>query len=147
MTDNEIIKALKCCANLCEDGCNGCYLVPSESKDAYCMDKLTKDAIDLINRQKEEISKKDIEIDILIRKKEDLSDEVERLGDSNKRLKEAVGLMLNNDNGVELIKTEAYKEFAEKLLKRKYLSSDWSHGEHPYVVEESDIEDLLYELT
>lgn len=43
-------------------------------------------------------------------------------------------------------KAEAYKEFAERLKQLKYQSSDWSHGEHPFVVEESDIDDTLYEL-
>lgn len=44
-------------------------------------------------------------------------------------------------------KSDAIKEFAERLKKRKYQSSDWSHGEHPYVVEEDDINDLVQELT
>ena len=43
-------------------------------------------------------------------------------------------------------KAEAYKEFAERLKQLEYQSSDWSHGEHPFVVEESDIDDTLYEL-
>ena len=46
---------------------------------------------------------------------------------------------------VAKIKLEAYKEFAERLLQRKYQSSDWSHGEHPFVVEENDILDILEE--
>ena len=44
-------------------------------------------------------------------------------------------------------KAEAIKEFAERLKKHKYESSDWSHGEHPFVVEESDIDEVLYEMT
>lgn len=38
------------------------------------------------------------------------------------------------------------KAFAEKLKIRKYKSSDWSHGEHPFVVEESDIDEILEEM-
>ena len=59
-------------------------------------------------------------------------------------------LQTEKDNLIRTYKecmTEAVKEFAERLLESKYESSDWSHGEHPYVVEESDIENLLYELT
>ena len=41
---------------------------------------------------------------------------------------------------------DAVKEFVKELKKRKYQSSDWSHGEHPYVVEESDIDDVLYQI-
>lgn len=49
--------------------------------------------------------------------------------------------------GLKYLETKAYEKFAERLLESKYESSDWSHGEHPYVVEESDIENLLYEPT
>lgn len=38
------------------------------------------------------------------------------------------------------------KEFAERLKERKYQSSDWSHGEHPFVVEETDIDELVEEM-
>ncbi len=47
---------------------------------------------------------------------------------------------------VSEIKAEAIKEFAERLKERKYQTSDWSHGEHPYVVEESDIDEVLEEM-
>lgn len=169
MTDNEIIEALKCCANLCKDGCNGCYLVPSESKDAYCMDKLTKDAIDLINRQKEEISKKDIEIDILIRKKEDLSDEVSDLRAEVERLKDVCSSCcvlkaksetisdLNeqieywqrgyNDLRQEIkkAKSEAYKEFAERLKEKSFTPLGTWFTEK--VVTDIAISNILKELT
>ena len=45
------------------------------------------------------------------------------------------------------IKNEAIKEFADRLKERQYLSSEWSHGEHPYVVEEDDIDNLVEEMT
>lgn len=38
------------------------------------------------------------------------------------------------------------KDFAERLKEYKYQSSDWSHGEHPFVVEESDIDELVEEM-
>jgi hypothetical protein len=49
-------------------------------------------------------------------------------------------------NGYEAGKKDAVKEFAVRLKKYKYLSSDWSHGEHPFVVEESDIDELAEEM-
>ena len=89
MTDNDIIKALECCGNQMYS-----------CTDKSCKAKTLGEALDLINRQKEEISKKDIEIDILIRKKEDLSDEVsdlraevERLQTENKKLKRDMSYM------------------------------------------------------
>jgi flagellar biosynthesis/type III secretory pathway protein FliH len=42
--------------------------------------------------------------------------------------------------------TAGIKEFAERLKEYKYQSSDWSHGEHPFVVEESDIYELVEEM-
>lgn len=48
-------------------------------------------------------------------------------------------------NGYEKGKQDAVIEFAKRLKEYKYLSSDWSHGEHPFVVEENDIDQLLFE--
>ena len=44
------------------------------------------------------------------------------------------------------IKSEAIKEFAKRLKGMKYESIEWAHGEHPYVVEESDIDNLVAEM-
>ena len=80
MTDKEIIKALERCGQHRE--C--CYCNSVEE----CGNKrvLTASALDLINRQQAEIEKKDIEIDILIRKKEALNDEVSMLRAEIERL-------------------------------------------------------------
>ena len=43
-------------------------------------------------------------------------------------------------------KAEAIKEFADRLKEMKYESIEWAHGEHPYVVEESDIDNLVKEM-
>ena len=76
MTDAEIIKALECCSNC---GLFKCRQCPKNNEDEKCMYRLSKDALDLINRQK-------TEIDILIRKKEALQDEVCRLQEMNEAL-------------------------------------------------------------
>lgn len=65
LTDNEIIKALECCR--CDDGdlsnCEDCPLV--ECKNIFvCHSKLSTNALDLINRQKAEISVKNKLLDI-----------------------------------------------------------------------------------
>lgn len=49
MTDNEIIKALECCA---ESGCKNC---PENCGSAMCLKNLVIDSVDLINRQMAEI--------------------------------------------------------------------------------------------
>lgn len=38
------------------------------------------------------------------------------------------------------------KVFADKIKEHQYQSSDWSHGEHPYVVEVDDIDDVLLDM-
>lgn len=74
MTDNEIIKALGCCkSGGCEDGC------PFYADREKCV-KLDDIVLDLINRQK-------TEIDILIRKKESLRDEIAEKDAEIERLK------------------------------------------------------------
>ena len=139
MTDNEIIKALECCNSTERGHClNKC---PYYNYSANCTQAMIKDALDLINRQKEEISKKDIEIDILIQKKEDLSDEVsdlraeiERFKEFCKTLMEAMGeqeieLATAKDEAdrykryyfnheYDKLEAEAIKEFAERLKEK-----------------------------
>ena len=85
MTDNEIIKALECCSI---NDCRNCLY----DKAKVCGQELSKDALDLINRQKAEIE----------------------------RLQEVKEINLNaikNDLPwyVIHIKAEAIKEFAERF--------------------------------
>ena len=79
------------------------------------------DIDDLINRQKAEI---------------------ERLEETKNRLLYNLQAVLDE----RADRSEAVKEFAERLKESKYQSSDWSHGEHPYVVEVSDIDNLVEEM-
>ena len=113
MKDNEIIKALECCI----DGyCRGCMY--GETSQMTCRDDLMRESLDLINRQKSEI-------DILIRKKETLRDEIAEQQAEIERLKEFIekdqGLILKL-TGVPVeeynqkVKSEAIKEFADKYV-------------------------------
>lgn len=96
MTDNEIIKALECCGS--EKG-NLCTLCPKFKKlgDNCIETDLFNDALNLINRQKAEIER--------------LQKEQNRFADIGKMYSE--------------IKSEARKEFAERLKSKSYISSDW----------------------
>ena len=49
-------------------------------------------------------------------------------------------------NGYDKGYVDGVKEFAKKLKGCKYKSSDWSHGEHPFVVEEDDIDEIVEEM-
>jgi hypothetical protein len=84
MTDAEIRKALECCGEhkrLCNE-CSYRYTLPER-----CDIDMLHDAVALINRQK-------AEIDILIRKKDTLRDEVESLREENKQIKEGIERLL-----------------------------------------------------
>ena len=84
MIDAEIIKALECCSEY-KTFCDECsYRL---KRVEYCDSDLLKDAVALINRQK-------AEIDILIRKKDALRDEVESLREENKQIKEGIERLL-----------------------------------------------------
>lgn len=85
-------------------------------KFPLCQQQVAKDTLSLINRQKEEIE----------------------------RLKGWENLLKAEKHS--LIKAEAVKEFAHRIRQRSYESSDWSHGEHPMVVEWSDIDEVLEEM-
>lgn len=58
MTDNEIIKALECCAENTEGKCREC---PFHKLQISCIDVLERSSLDLINRQREEIDRLKVE--------------------------------------------------------------------------------------
>ena len=105
MNDNDIIKALGCCA---VSNCDDCPYF----KFGNCLEKLQLDAVDLINRLKAE----------------------------NERLKDMVaqneGVLPKYEN---LIKSEAIKEFAERLKESLEGKTD--------PVDEYDIDVLVKKMT
>jgi hypothetical protein len=95
MIDNDIIKALECCIKSSHFGeCfeNKCPMVSEEGCSGWTDDKLLKDALDLINRQKAEIE----------------------------RLQKAY-LMYEETSGLKKARAEAITEFAERLKLRLLL--------------------------
>lgn len=59
MTDEQIIKALECCATDDGDDCFQCPYgnIVYKPGNGGCVNRCRKDALDLINRQKEEIER------------------------------------------------------------------------------------------
>lgn len=107
MTDEQIKKSLECCAYhhfICPDDC------PLINVDD-CDEELMLNVAYFIDRREAELIAKTEEYNDMLEQRNKCEEAIERLEDSNKRLKEAVGLMLNNDNGVELIKAEAIKGY------------------------------------
>lgn len=118
MTDNEIVKALECC-NKSDNG-KGCFECPYRQYCPDCLRRRNEDTIDLINRQNAEI---------------------ERLKAFEKNVYETVKELRNK------IKTEAVKEFAERL--KEYVESyDVTTGYKIIIVnavEEETIDNLVKE--
>lgn len=139
MTDNDIVKALDCCCS--HPTCRACFKCPLEFEDA-CRNNLQKYSLDLINRQAAEIKQKDTEIDILIRKKHTLRDEVEEL---QKRI---VFWREDLDYRPKEIRAEAIKDFAERLKARYRELEEFECADCGYPpFHDSDIDNLVIEMT
>ena len=92
MTDNEIIKALECCANATHKDCKNCPLFVVDG----CVKTMSTNALDLINRQQVEIER--------------LKNQVNRLKKYDERRDIALHSRL-----IAEARAEAIKEFAERL--------------------------------
>lgn len=127
-TDNEIIKALEChikrqCWNDCPNATEKRQLL-----NRPCSSMIAEDALDLINRQKEEI---------------------ERLTTDNKLLKSDVNADTAEINGLKrklvTAKAEAYKECVKKV---KELIKGWNDLKYysEMIKAENDLDSLLKEM-
>lgn len=123
-TDEEIMKGLDFCCNT-----HNCLNCPYLKVGMSCIGIMQSDVLTLIKKQQAKIERLKCEIDKLLPK--DCSYAVQMEVSNNLETK---------------IRAEAIKEFAERLKEMKYESIEWSHGKHPYVVEESDIDNLVEEM-
>ena len=132
MTDNEIIKALE---EIEEK--YGCFDV-DQTPLVYMRTENAKAILDLINRQK-------TEIDILIRKKDRLEDEIAEQKAEIEKLKKSYEIY-EESSGLKWAKAEAIKEFAERLREKSIFLED-EERYFGYAVKVEDIDDTLKELT
>ena len=95
MTDNEIIKALEYCFtnDFGKTNCNKCAFYTATAK---CMDDMQNAVIDLINRQNAEIERLNIESETLATQLKGAYEQIHKLN---------------------MAKSEAIKEFAERFAK------------------------------
>ena len=117
MRDKEVIKALECCVDWC--GNVSCWDCPLKNTECIHFDKL-KETLDLINRQKAEI---------------------ERLEKDSKRLKKVEMQLDDAMKMYNVIKAEAYKEFAERLKENSIATFSWNG-----VVLVEEIDNLVKEM-
>ena len=122
MTDNEIIKALECCS--ADKSTKYCLTCPLQDMGfvGECIPEKSKNALDLINRQKAEIERFDQVIDQALTKTNEAKALIEKVEKMNK--------------------AEAYKEFAEKIKKHSYFD----HKDQRKVVAEIIIDHYLKEM-
>ena len=118
MTDNEIIKALECCSQ--EDMCQSCPY------GAACLDEkyvsvLSKDALDLIKRQKAKIERYQHSITLL---EKDVADAQAELNEFKKCYVEQIASMAIN-RFAESLKMQVAIDLCEAINCSDYLQDDF----------------------
>lgn len=119
-TDDEIVKALECCCDVDVDSCNKCPIYPHSLNmtQTECMETAMRNALDLINRQKEEIES----------------------------LKEAYAIY-EETTGLKLARAETIKEFAERLKQYCVPGGDFGDPCGVLTVTDRWIDYLVKEMT
>ena len=122
MEDKEIIKALECCAEIDRVSCDFC----SFNKECDCVVELTKHALDLINRQKSEI---------------------ERLTHSYSLADaERVANVKGFTETIATTKSDAVKEFADRLTNEAQTMQSLKTGAYYRAVTDGQIEKIAREM-
>ena len=130
MTDNEIIKALELCRN--ENGiCSDC---PYSDDYTNCNTRIAKDVLDLINRQKAEVEK----LQEYYKMYYDRMREIKELQDEVEHSSYKISLF---DETIKTAKSEAIKEFAERLKGHAEPQYPWL-----YTVDVDFIDNLVKEM-
>lgn len=133
MTDNELIKALECCFEGTFKKCEECPLKSPEDELFHCLYLKQKLTLDLINRQKAEIERLNIELQAMRGAANSYKTEAAKLEKQNKILSANAdtafqdGLNESQDLYKEQIKrevkSEAIKELAERICEGR-VSND-----------------------
>lgn len=122
MTDEQIIKAMECCSNV--ERITDCGCCPYYRNG--CLDKVHLDAIDLINRQRAEISELQHKYDLAVAEREanvkGFTETLERQRaeiERKNRILESYalqyGTVADKDVLLKQVKAEAVKEFAARV--------------------------------
>jgi hypothetical protein len=142
-TDNEIVKALECCSKktLLDDFCDVC---PNLAMGSKCMDNMLSDALDLIHRQKAQIERYEKTVGKLAVSKDGIVTGMLN-GKETEYIQKSVADVFRN-MAVNRAKTEAIKEFAERL-KEKLQLNRVVMGCNCAIVEAVQIDSLVKEMT
>ena len=145
LTDKEIIKALECCKYEYDTKCElCCYNFYSRTG---CRSELRRNALDLINRLQAKVEKCEKVEHFADKTIETANAEIERL---NKEVEIELDKLNAEKNDVmhykDQIKSEAVKEFAERLKEQYAQGINWFGKKEHYFVNVEDIDNLLKEL-
>lgn len=134
MTDKEIIKAIKLCGVVGD--CSQCPYCNNNRPVANCLSIMTKDTLDLINRQKAEIKRLKNRVFCKV-----TIDEEKLRSIVNEKVQEY-------ELDIKAIQAEAIKAFAERLKTKKFKYRTF--GEFVYVLGEfiyvDEIDNLVKEM-
>ena len=155
-TDDDVIKALECCNT--PGSCFECpyYGTNEVEYDNSCVQKLIKEILPLINRQKAEIERLQAvhadmteSLRLASEANKDMQAEIEKLCRDRYQILSDGRLELLPRTDINAIKAEAIKEFAERLKKKMYPYNGVdkkTYAINAYAVEKA-IEDLAKEMT
>ncbi len=132
LTDNEIKKALECCSDY---GLLKCLKCPKRGTSKVCMYDLSKEALDLINRQQAEIERL---------REENLKQKA--ILEEFEQITYPLPFETHFDNAIKRAKTEAIKEFAERLKEKAWI---YQHSEEVTInrlIATNDIDNLVKEM-
>ena len=133
MTDNEIIKALECCYTNDSNDCYKCPYTAESTAEMFCDKKLTRDALDLINRQKAEIETL-TKVNAMLFQNADTA--------YQEGLNEAQALYACEVRG--RVRAEAVKEFAETVKANQRLLFNYIYSKEEFA---EAIDTLVKEFT
>ena len=127
MNDKDIIKALECCNSTDSDCLNKC---PYFNYTAKCSQAMIKDTLDLINRQQAEIKK--------------LQEHIQKCDTVEQRADELIAQLQKE---LKTAKSEAVKEFAERLKEkfRDVARIDYN-GKPMFIVGDAFVDNLVKEM-
>jgi hypothetical protein len=157
MNENEIITAWKCCSNVITSSCKECPL--HLTYNANCVRELMRVSLDLYTRLKaenfnlkEEVKHFQLKNSELFKLNNSLVEENDYRKSENERLKAEADMADGYADALEAkAKSEAYREFAEKIKEGEvYMRVDFPNtecGTETYIVLSDDIDTTLKELT
>ena len=140
LTNEDIISSLEVIATT--HNCNECKIRNCKWGTCNCEQITANAALNLINRQKAEIERLQKEVNLVSIQFQDLQERYEEHREEIERLKEFIVETRRCDKE---IKSEAIKEFAERL-KEKSFKTIRNYGLTKDVVEVCDIDNLVKDM-